>query len=285
MLELLEWSQSLLVGTDPNRWQSIGLESTSVRDGSDFYWDDFISRSASSGPGRVSQERTSSWPRRLGLGFNWSRFLRLAKTHLVSVSAEMFYLMNIEGAKKFLHRKLLKGYISLLSRGYSLSLAKTPLLLGPIGLRCKSNGSGPSGRPGAFPYSTWVSCILFAGSHSSWSFGSFNPGGSSTQGDETQHSTTPVVEEEFPFTILFREAQESDSEGLPSWIDPGVSEVNSVYKSLDSLVGMDDAICCRGPWSVEVLPCRSDEIVCEWAAETEEPFFYLYETMFTKLGI
>ncbi|RDX87300.1 Protein CLEC16A, partial [Mucuna pruriens] len=34
-----------------------------------------------------------------------------------------------------------------------------------------------------------------------------------------------------------------------------------------------------------VLPCRLDEIVCEWAAEIEEPYFYLYETLFSKLGI
>ncbi|RDX87841.1 hypothetical protein CR513_30639, partial [Mucuna pruriens] len=48
---------------------------------------------------------------------------------------------------------------------------------------------------------------------------------------------------------------------------------------------MVDAICRWGPWSVEVLPCRSDEIVCKWATEIEEPLFYLYETLFSKLGI
>ncbi|RDX88615.1 hypothetical protein CR513_29769, partial [Mucuna pruriens] len=48
---------------------------------------------------------------------------------------------------------------------------------------------------------------------------------------------------------------------------------------------MADAICHRGPWLVEVLPCRLDEIVCEWATKTKEPFFYLHETLFSKLGI
>ncbi|RDX86543.1 hypothetical protein CR513_32116, partial [Mucuna pruriens] len=48
---------------------------------------------------------------------------------------------------------------------------------------------------------------------------------------------------------------------------------------------MADAICRWGPWSVEVLPCRSDEIIYEWTAETKDPFFYLYETLFSKLSI
>ncbi|RDY05038.1 hypothetical protein CR513_11158, partial [Mucuna pruriens] len=128
-------------------------------------------------------------------------------------------------------------------------------------------------------------CILFAGSHSNESSGSSNPSSSSTRGDKTQHYAIPVAEEEFLFKILFREAEESDSEGLPSWIDPRVSEVYFVYTNSDSLVGMADAICWHDPWSVEVLPCRSDEIVCEWVAKTKEPFFNLYETLFSKLGI
>ncbi|RDX64878.1 hypothetical protein CR513_56512, partial [Mucuna pruriens] len=123
------------------------------------------------------------------------------------------------------------------------------------------------------------------GSHSDWSSGSSNPDSSSARGSETQHSATLVAKEKFPFTILFREAQKSDSKGLPSWIDPRVSKVNFVYTRPDSLVGMANAICHRGPWSVEVLPCQSDEIVCKWVVETEEPYFYLYETLFSKLGI
>ncbi|RDY12655.1 hypothetical protein CR513_02520, partial [Mucuna pruriens] len=121
-----------------------------------------------------------------------------------------------------------------------------------------------------------------SGSHSDGSSGSSNPGSSSARGNETQHSATLTAGEEFPFTILFREAQESDLEGLPSWIDLRVSRVNSIYTCSKSLVGMADAICRRGPWLVEVLPCRLDEIVCEWAVDT---FFYLYETLFLKLGI
>ncbi|RDX81364.1 hypothetical protein CR513_37974, partial [Mucuna pruriens] len=87
------------------------------------------------------------------------------------------------------------------------------------------------------------------GSHSDRSSNSSSPGGSTVQGnDETQQSTSSVAEVEFPFTILFREAPESDSEGgeLLSWIDPGVMEVHSVYTRPESLVGMADAICSRG---------------------------------------
>ncbi|RDY05639.1 hypothetical protein CR513_10499, partial [Mucuna pruriens] len=126
---------------------------------------------------------------------------------------------------------------------------------------------------------------LCTGSPSEWSSDSSQPSGSFARGDETQHSTTPTVEGEFPFKILFWEAEKSNSKGLPSWINPGVTGVYSVYTHPNSLVGMADAICQHGPWSVEVLPCRLDEIVCKWAVETEEPFFYFYETLFLKLGI
>ncbi|RDX78680.1 hypothetical protein CR513_41010, partial [Mucuna pruriens] len=48
---------------------------------------------------------------------------------------------------------------------------------------------------------------------------------------------------------------------------------------------MVDAIYRRGPWSVEVLPCWLNELVCKWAAEIEESFFYFYKTLFSKLNI
>ncbi|RDY01909.1 hypothetical protein CR513_14692, partial [Mucuna pruriens] len=105
------------------------------------------------------------------------------------------------------------------------------------------------------------------------------------KGDETQHSAISATKEEFPFKILFQEAEESDLKALFSWIDPGVSRVYSVYTSPDSLVGMVDVIYHRSPCLVEVLPCRSDEIFCKWVAESEESFFYFYETLFSKLGI
>ncbi|RDX70825.1 hypothetical protein CR513_49891, partial [Mucuna pruriens] len=49
-------------------------------------------------------------------------------------------------------------------------------------------------------------------------------------------------------------------------------------------MGMADVVYCRGPWSIKVLPCF-DEFMCEWAAESEESFFYFYKTLFSKLGI
>ncbi|RDX77761.1 hypothetical protein CR513_42058, partial [Mucuna pruriens] len=127
--------------------------------------------------------------------------------------------------------------------------------------------------------------VLFVGSPSDGLSDSSHPSSSSARGDETQHSTTPTVEGVFPFKFLFWEAEKSNLKGLPSWIDPGVTRVYSVYTYPNSLVGMADAICQHGPWSVEVLPCRSDEIIYEWTVEIEEPFFYFYKTLFLKLGI
>ncbi|RDX61617.1 hypothetical protein CR513_60137, partial [Mucuna pruriens] len=103
------------------------------------------------------------------------------------------------------------------------------------------------------------------------SLNSSSPSGSTARGnDETQQSASSATKVEFPFTILFWEAPESDSEDgrPPSWIDPRVMEVHYVYTQSNSLVGMADAICSRGPWKVRVLPCWSDEV-----------------TMFSKLGI
>ncbi|RDX76258.1 hypothetical protein CR513_43774, partial [Mucuna pruriens] len=93
----------------------------------------------------------------------------------------------------------------------------------------------------------------------------------------------------FPYKIVFREAKESGSEegafeGVPSWIDLGVVTTHSSFKHLNKLVEMVDAICRRGPWSVKVLPYHSDEFVCKWA-DSEESFFYFYETLFSKLDI
>ncbi|RDY09221.1 hypothetical protein CR513_06446, partial [Mucuna pruriens] len=126
--------------------------------------------------------------------------------------------------------------------------------------------------------------ILVVGSLSNGSSSSSNLG--DMVGNEPQRSATSVVEEEFPFKVLFRKAGESDSSrGLPSWIDPSVARVYSTYTRPESLVGIVDAIYRRGPWSVDVLPYCSDEFVCEWPEDTEGPFFYFYDTLFLKLGV
>ncbi|RDX87196.1 hypothetical protein CR513_31369, partial [Mucuna pruriens] len=134
-------------------------------------------------------------------------------------------------------------------------------------------------------------CALIVGSLFNGSSVSSNPSdvvasGSSTQGNEPQRSATLAAEEELPFKVLFREEEESDClEGVPSWTDLKVTKVYSTYTHPDSLMGMADAIFCRGPWSVEVLPYRTDEFIYKWAVEIKEPFFYFYDTLFSKLGV
>ncbi|RDX71277.1 hypothetical protein CR513_49399, partial [Mucuna pruriens] len=126
------------------------------------------------------------------------------------------------------------------------------------------------------------------GSHFGGSLDSSSPESSAARGnDETQRSASSAAEVEFPFSILFREALESNSEDgrPPLWIDPGVMEVHSTYTRSGSLVGMANAICSWGPWEVRVLPCQSNEVICSWVNERGEPYFYFYETMFSKLGI
>ncbi|RDX83896.1 hypothetical protein CR513_35137, partial [Mucuna pruriens] len=144
--------------------------------------------------------------------------------------------------------------------------------------------------PQAFGWGAKKLAYLSVGSHSGRLFGSSNPDGSSTRASETQHFATLGAKEGFPYKFIFREAQEigskeGASKGMPSWIDLRVMTTHSSFTHLNKLVGMADAIYHRGPWLVKVLPYRSNEFVCEWAAESEESFFYFYETLFSKLGI
>ncbi|RDX75136.1 hypothetical protein CR513_45023, partial [Mucuna pruriens] len=150
-----------------------------------------------------------------------------------------------------------RGALAYWAEGASSHLLKAPLLLGHTGLGHKDNGSGPIGWPDS------CSFVLFACPDSCCVRALLRPSSLNTSPTSSM-ARRGAAEKEFPFTILFQEAQENDSEGLPSWIDPGVS---------------------KSPWPVEVLPCRLDEIICKWVVETKEPFFYLYETLFSKLGI
>ncbi|RDX67049.1 hypothetical protein CR513_54111, partial [Mucuna pruriens] len=130
--------------------------------------------------------------------------------------------------------------------------------------------------------------VLFAGSLFGRSSDYSSPGGSTAQGDdEAQQSASSAVKAKFPFIVLFWEVPKRDSEveGVPSWIDPRVTKVHSVYMRLESLVGMANAICTRGPWEVKVLPCRPTEVVCAWVGERGAPYFYFCENIFSKLRI
>ncbi|RDX92421.1 hypothetical protein CR513_25438, partial [Mucuna pruriens] len=48
---------------------------------------------------------------------------------------------------------------------------------------------------------------------------------------------------------------------------------------------MASAICQPKSWSVSVSACQQGESVCMCLTEGAEPFFYLYDTLHSKLGI
>ncbi|RDX70449.1 hypothetical protein CR513_50308, partial [Mucuna pruriens] len=64
----------------------------------------------------------------------------------------------------------------------------------------------------------------------------------------------------------------------------GPEDLFSSYES-GSLLGMASAICRPRTWSVTVTACHSGEAVCMSSAEVSKPFFYLYDTLHSRLGI
>ncbi|RDX77098.1 hypothetical protein CR513_42827, partial [Mucuna pruriens] len=152
------------------------------------------------------------------------------------------------------------SYVFITSAAYSFLLSTSQLLLMAKRRGCFSfRGEIFFLFPLLFGLSLLVDPrILVVGSLSNESSGSSNPcdmvaNNSSTQGNEPQRYATLVAKEDFPFKVLLREAEESDSSGgLPSWIDPSVVKVYSTYTYPESLVGMADAICRFGLWSVEL---------------------------------
>ncbi|RDY02967.1 hypothetical protein CR513_13504, partial [Mucuna pruriens] len=84
---------------------------------------------------------------------------------------------------------------------------------------------------------------------------------------------------------LVDQALDSLANGAYSWVDPEVLKVSSVLTKSGSLLGMDSAICQPRTWSVTVKACRSREAVCMNSAEAARPFFYLYDTLHSRLGI
>ncbi|RDX73921.1 hypothetical protein CR513_46396, partial [Mucuna pruriens] len=125
----------------------------------------------------------------------------------------------------------------------------------------------------------------FVGNLSNGSAKPSSSGGSAAQGSESQCSASPAVEEGFPFEVVYREAGVMPARGTPSWLDHGVVTPRSAYTSAEKLVGMANAICRQGPWSVTFSPCRPRECMCESPADGVEHYFYFYETLFSKLSI
>ncbi|RDX77399.1 hypothetical protein CR513_42491, partial [Mucuna pruriens] len=108
---------------------------------------------------------------------------------------------------------------------------------------------------------------------------------SSAQGDGS--STFGSSSSEcYPFEIRYRDNSGDDLlEGNRPWVEPEVKNISSELSRPSSLLGMAAAICQRGPWSVNVIPCRSDESVDGQPAPGELDHFYLYDTLPLKLGV
>ncbi|RDX93466.1 hypothetical protein CR513_24269, partial [Mucuna pruriens] len=104
-----------------------------------------------------------------------------------------------------------------------------------------------------------------------------NEGGSSSSSDSR---------DDFPFRVVYRDHRSDNlADGAYSWVDPEVLRVSSLLMKSGSLLGMASTICQPRTWSVTVSACRSGEAVCMSSAKGPKPFFYLYDTLHSKLGI
>ncbi|RDX91361.1 hypothetical protein CR513_26671, partial [Mucuna pruriens] len=110
--------------------------------------------------------------------------------------------------------------------------------------------------------------------------------GSSTRGSRSPRGSGSKSSKEFPFEIWYRGNNNDDSsKGSLSWVDSKVMKVSSALTRSSSLLGMDEVICQRGPWSVKVSSCREGESVSRQPTDGEGPFFYFYEILPLKLGM
>ncbi|RDY01581.1 hypothetical protein CR513_15073, partial [Mucuna pruriens] len=92
--------------------------------------------------------------------------------------------------------------------------------------------------------------------------------------------------ENFSFEIWYRDhTSDNIAEDPYSWVDSKVTKVSSILTCSSALLGMAKAICQRGPWSVSVSPCQYGELICSGPAEGAKQFFYLYDTLHSKLGV
>ncbi|RDX83030.1 hypothetical protein CR513_36103, partial [Mucuna pruriens] len=99
-------------------------------------------------------------------------------------------------------------------------------------------------------------------------------------------SSTSGSAEVLPFEIWYRDNSEDDLSLDPySWVDLEVKKVFSTFTRGSALLGTAKVICQLGPWSVAVHPCRPDEPAHVQPSAEDPPFFFLYETLPSKLGI
>ncbi|RDX80200.1 hypothetical protein CR513_39282, partial [Mucuna pruriens] len=109
---------------------------------------------------------------------------------------------------------------------------------------------------------------------------------STASGSESSSNSDFESCETFPFKIWYRDNMDNTlSEDPQSWVDPEVKKVSSIFTGASALLGMAKAICQYGPWFVSVAPCRHGESVSNVPVADERPFFYLYDTLHSKLGV
>ncbi|RDY07188.1 hypothetical protein CR513_08729, partial [Mucuna pruriens] len=108
-------------------------------------------------------------------------------------------------------------------------------------------------------------------------------GASNSGGDSSSSSDS---RDNYPFRIAYRDHRSDNlANDAYSWVDPEVLRISSILTKSGSLLGMASTVCQPRTWSVIVTACRSGETVCMNSTEGPKPFFYLYDTLHSKLGI
>ncbi|RDX76915.1 hypothetical protein CR513_43041, partial [Mucuna pruriens] len=109
-------------------------------------------------------------------------------------------------------------------------------------------------------------------------------GADSSSSDSPQSSSSSG--EIFPFEIWYRNNSEDDVFEDPfSWVETDVKRAFSQYTQGSLLLGMMKKLLQPGPWRVRLRHCRPDESVNNRASPNETSFFYIYESVFSKLGL
>ncbi|RDX66367.1 hypothetical protein CR513_54871, partial [Mucuna pruriens] len=109
-------------------------------------------------------------------------------------------------------------------------------------------------------------------------------GADSSSSDGLQSSSSSG--EVFPYEIWYRDNSEDDvSEDPFSWVDNEVKKAFSQYTQGSLLLGLIKKFLRPGPWRVRLRHCQPDESVNNQASSEDNPFFYVYEPVFSKLGL
>ncbi|RDX75010.1 hypothetical protein CR513_45160, partial [Mucuna pruriens] len=109
-------------------------------------------------------------------------------------------------------------------------------------------------------------------------------GADSSSSDGLQSSSSSG--EVFPFKIWYKDNIEDNISKDPfSWVETDVKRAFSQYIQDSLLLGMTKKLLQVGPWTVRLRPCRPNESVNNQVSPDEAPFFYIYEPIFSKLGL